>query len=70
MYTRYAQLRDSKGMTDYEVATKAGIPASTIYDWKQRSTQKRASLSVEHAVKIARLFGVAVEELLEANDEA
>lgn len=66
MYTRYAKLRDSKGLTDNAVAVATGIPQSTIYDWKQRSAEKKtARLSVENTAKIAKLFDVPIETLLE-----
>ena len=32
MYTKYAKLRDAKGLNDNKVAEMTGIPASTIYD--------------------------------------
>ena len=32
MYKKYAQIRDERGMTDYQVAAKAGIPQSSLYD--------------------------------------
>ena len=66
MYTRYAQLRDERGFTDNAVATKTGIPQSTIYDWKQRSANNAdASLSADKLLLIARLFEVPLETFLE-----
>ncbi len=69
MYTRYADLRDSHGLTDYEVANKTGIPASTLYDWKQRFLVKvDARLSLDNASKLARFFGVNIDYFMEDAD--
>lgn len=69
MYTRYADLRDSHGLTDYEVANKTGIPASTLYDWKQRFLVKdNARLSIDNALMLAKFFGVSVEYFMEDTD--
>jgi len=66
MYTKYAKLRDSKGLNDNKVAEMTGIPASTIYDWKQRSDKdSKANLSFENTVKIAKLFEVPVDYFAE-----
>lgn len=66
MYTKYAKLRDAKGLNDNKVAEMTGIPASTIYDWKQRSEKDgKASLSFENIVRIAKLFEVSVNYFAE-----
>lgn len=66
MYAIYSKIRDSKGMTDNAVAVAAGITQSTIYDWKQRSQKNpKAGLSIENLKKIAALFDVPVDRLLE-----
>ena len=66
MYQTYARLRDERGLTDYQVAQKTGIPQSSIYDWKQR-TEKSASaaISVNALAKIAALFEVPIETFLQ-----
>ncbi|MBR3236957.1 MAG: helix-turn-helix transcriptional regulator [Oscillospiraceae bacterium] len=65
MYKVYAKLRDARGLTDYEVATKTGIPQSSIYDWKQRSQKNEgASMSITSLQKIASLFEVSLLELV------
>ncbi|MBR6984673.1 MAG: helix-turn-helix transcriptional regulator [Ruminococcus sp.] len=62
MYAKYAELRDSLGFTDYEVALKTGIPQSTLYDWRQRSVKNpEAELSFGNILKIAKLFEVNME---------
>ena len=64
MYDIYAKLRDERGLTDYSVAKETGILAQTLYDWKSgRSTPK-----IDKMVKIAKLFGVTIDDLLEADD--
>lgn len=57
MYKKYAELRDSKGLTDYKVSLGTGITKSTFSDWKNgRSVPKLEKLS-----KIADYFGVTVD---------
>lgn len=60
MYAKYAELRDSKGETDYKVSKETGIAASTISDWKNGiSTPKTDKL-----LKLAEYFGVPIEYFL------
>lgn len=66
MYTRYAKLRDQNGLNDLKVAEATNIPASTIYDWKQRSAATpKAGLSVDKLQKLAKFFNVPIEYFLE-----
>lgn len=66
MYKAYSKVRDAKGLTDYEVAKKSGIPQSTIYDWKQRSeVNENASISVPSLMKICAVMGCSLVELLD-----
>ena len=66
MYSRYAKLRDSKGMTDNSVAVAIGVTQSTMYDWKQRSNKNPdAGISVSLLKKLAKYFQVSVEYFLE-----
>lgn len=60
MYTRYVELRDAKGVTDYAVATATNIPRSTFTEWKSG----RSKPKLEKLMKIASYFGVSVEELI------
>lgn len=65
MYQKYARLRDERGLTDYQVAQKTGIPQSSIYDWKQRSEKNdNATVSVNALAKIANLFEVPLDAFL------
>lgn len=60
MYTKYAVIRDLKGLNDNKVATAAGIPRSTFTDWKSgRSKPKLEKLS-----KIANVLECSIEALI------
>lgn len=59
-YPRYASIRDARGLTDYAVSRSSGVPASTISDWKNEKSQP----GVESLIKIARVFGISVEQLV------
>lgn len=59
-YPRYASIRDAHGLTDYAVSMSSGVPASTISDWKNEKSQP----CVESLIKIARVFGISVEQLV------
>lgn len=63
-YENYAVLRDARHMTDYQVAKETGLAASALYEWKSgRSTPK-----VDKLLKIAHLFHIPLEELVEGGD--
>ena len=62
MYTRYSKLRDDNGLKDIDVSRETGIPASTLYDWKQRSDgNEHAALSLANMSALASFFGVSIE---------
>ena len=64
MYEKYAELRDSKEITDYRVASDTGITKSTFTDWKTgRSKPKADKLKI-----LADYFGVSVEYFLEQEE--
>lgn len=60
MYERYVKLRSDRGVSDYEVSKQTGIGQSTFSDWKSG----RSKPGVEKLCKIARYFGVSLEELI------
>ena len=63
MYSKYAELRDKAGITDYKVAKKTGVSTSTLSNWKAgRYTPKADKIQ-----KIATYFGVGIETLLEGD---
>lgn len=41
MYEKYAELRDSKEITDYRVASDTGITKSTFTDWKTGEVSRK-----------------------------
>lgn len=60
-YDEYAEIRDSKGLTDGKVAKKAGIGRSTFSDWKYgRSVPK-----FDKMCKIAEAMGMVYLELVD-----
>ena len=65
MYKIYAELRDLKGVSDYQVAKATGINRSMFSDWKSgRSTPKR-----KRKKKIAEYFGVSPEYIITGESE-
>ena len=54
LYPIYAEARDKKKMTDYQVADKAEIPSSAIYDWKYGSYTP----NINKLAKIANVVGL------------
>lgn len=61
MYKNYVELRDKKGITDYQVSKDTGIPKSTFSDWKSgRSKPKADKLKI-----LADYFGVEIGFFLE-----
>jgi len=61
LYQRYCELKDKKGVTDYQVSTETGITRSTFTDWKTG----RSKPGVEKLYKIAQFFGVPIEYFLD-----
>ena len=60
MYSNYVKLRDSKGLTDYQVAKLAGIERSTLYEWGRGTyTPKLDKMS-----KIAKALDVTLIDLI------
>lgn len=61
MYTRYAEIRDAKGMKDFDVAKATGIPSSTFSDWKSGKSKPK----IEKIIKIAKVLECSVDALIE-----
>lgn len=57
MYTKYVELRDRKGLTDYKVSLDTGITKSTFTDWKNGRSEPK----LEKIAKLAEYFGVTVD---------
>lgn len=54
------ELREERGLTQKEFADKLGLDQSTVSLWENGKTQPRTKL----LVKIARILGCTVEELV------
>ena len=66
MYKVYERLRNERGMTDYQVSQETGISTATLSSWKTgRYTPK-----VDKLLKIAKLFGVTVSDLIVEEPDA
>lgn len=59
--TKYKELRDRKGVTDYQISKETGIPRSTL---SELAANKYVS-KVDKLIKLADYFGVSVEELMD-----
>ena len=64
MYSKYAEIRDSKGLTDYRVSEMTGIARSTLSDWKNNISKPKA----DKLLKIANVLDIPVEILI-SNEE-
>jgi len=60
-YTKYAALRDARGLNDNQVAKAIGISATTMYEWKAGLYHPK----LDKISALAGYFGVKLEELLE-----
>ena len=63
MYSKYAELRDKKGLSDYAVAKRSGVGRSTLSDWK---TGKHMP-NTDNLAKIAGVLGVTVDYFIAGN---
>lgn len=60
MYSKYADLRDQRKLTDYRVSKDTGISTSTLTNWKHgRYIPKANKLKI-----LADYFDVSLETLL------
>ena len=65
MYSKYADLRDQRKLTDYRVAKDTGISTSTLTNWKHgRYMPKANKLKI-----LADYFGVSLETLLYGEED-
>lgn len=60
MYSKYAELRDAKGVTDYRVSQETGISTATLTEWKKGTYKPKA----DKLQKLAEYFGVSIEYFL------
>jgi len=66
MYSKYAELRDAKGLTDYAVAKETGIATATLSSWKNGIYEPK----IEKLAILARFFGVSVDYFLKNKETA
>lgn len=60
-YEKYAGIRDSKGITDYQVSKDTGIATATLSDWKNGISKPK----IDKLMILSKYFGVGIEDLLE-----
>ena len=56
-YEKYVDLRDKKGITDYQVAKETGISTATLTNWKYG----RYKPKIDKIKILADYFGVSIE---------
>ena len=59
-YQVYAEIRDRKGMKDFNVAKAAGFGPSTLCDWKKG----RSKPKLEKLIRIAAALEVPITDLI------
>lgn len=62
---RLLSLRTSAGWSQEFVARQMGVSRATIVNWERGNTEP----SISEAVKLAKLFGITVEEFLSDDPE-
>ena len=65
VYENYELLRDKKSLNNAQVAMAAGIPMSTIYDWKAG----RYMPKTDKLIAIAKVLECTLEELLSIRED-
>ena len=66
VYENYERLRDAEGLNNYQVSLRLGISTSMFSEWKSDISRPK----IETLLKIADLFGVSLDTLLEGAREA
>lgn len=59
-YEKYAEIRDSKGLSDYRVAQETGVSTATLTSWKKGLYTPK----VDKLQKLADYLKVSIVELL------
>lgn len=65
MYQKYAELRDAKGVTDYEISKQTGIATATLTSWKQGVYTPK----IDKLYEIAKYFDVPLEYFVVRKEE-
>ena len=61
MYETFKRLLEERNLTSYQVSKDVGISQATLSDWKLGKSKPK----VDKLIKIARYFGVPLEEFIE-----
>lgn len=59
------ELRDEKGWTPADAASRIGVSVATIYNWETGKTEPKAS----QFRKLAEVYGVKMEEVILPGDQ-
>ena len=59
-YEKYRDLREKKGITDYQVAKETGISTATLTNWKYG----RYKPKIDKIKILADYFGVSIEHFM------
>lgn len=54
------QLRESKGLTQLQVAYQLGVSPQTVYNWERGAREPKA----RHLQQLAALYGVSASDVL------
>lgn len=57
-----SEIRKEEGLTQRQLAELSGVPRRTIQNWEESGFENAA---VKNAVRVARVLGRSIEELLE-----
>lgn len=60
-YEKYALIRDSKGLTDYQVWKDTGIATATLSDWKNGISKPK----IDKLIILSNYLGVKIDDFLE-----
>ncbi|RIK36688.1 MAG: XRE family transcriptional regulator [Chloroflexi bacterium] len=53
------ELRESAGLTQFELAVKVGVTPATVYNWERGRYEPKAS----QLRTLARVFGVSMDDI-------
>ena len=60
LYEKYSEVRDRKGLTDFNVAKNSGIPLTTIYDWRNGLYTPK----IDKLMKICKYLEIPIGDFL------
>ena len=65
-YEKYAELRNAKKVTDYEVAKRTGVSTATLTNWKYG----RYNPKIDKLLALAKYFNASVIYFMEESKES